>query len=491
VVLLRRVAVLVLVALFTFAVGSAGATSGISEFKLAPGARPTELTAGPDGYVWFVEQAAGRIGSISPSGTIHSYTIPTANSQPAGITSGPDGALWFTESGADKIGRYQPGVGFTEYPIPTAASSPRGITEGPDGDLWFCEAAANQVAKITPGGVVTEYPLPIPRSDPARITAAPDGNLWVTQPAANRIAQVTTSGAVSEHAVPSGSTLARITVGPDGALWFAEQGLDRVGRMTTSGALTQYSLPTSGSRPTGITTGADGLLWVTESAADKIASLNPSSGKISTYSLPTTKAVPTGITLGADGNPWLAEYDANRIARANRVTSHVYVIVHDTAYEPTTRWQPLSSSVKWVFEGPNPHTVTDATGMGMFDSGPLTAVTYYTHDFTAAGSYAYQSTTNPGMAGTIDVPVQAPTTGHRDIPFTVTWATSSPTGNSTFDVQVELPGATAYTPWQTAVTTTHAAYTPSAGAGTYRFQARRTDNSGASGWSPAVSVTVG
>jgi virginiamycin B lyase len=471
-------------------VSTAGATSGISEFKLASSTRPTELTTGPDGNVWFIEQAAGRIASISPGGAIHTYAIPTANSQPAGITSGPDGALWFTESRADKIGRYQPGAGFTEYSIPTRASSPRGIAEGPDGDLWFCESAANKVAKITPSGVVTEYPLPVAHSGPGRITAGPDGNLWVTQATANRIARITTSGVVTEHALPSGSTPARITVGPDGALWFAEQGSDKIGRLTTSGALTQYSLPTSASRPTGITSGADGLLWMTETAAGDIASLNPTSGKISTYSLPTAKAGPSGITLGADGNPWLAEYAANRIARANRVTSHVYVIVHDNAFEPATRRQPLGTSVKWVFEGPSPHTVTDATGMGMFDSGPLTAVSYYTHTFTAAGSYAYQSATDPGMTGTIDIPVRAPTTGRRGTPVTVTWATSTPTGNSTFDVQVELPGATTYTPWQTAVTTTHAAYTPGAGAGAYRFQARRTDQSGASGWSPAVTVNV-
>jgi hypothetical protein len=94
------------------------------------------------------------------------------------------------------------------------------------------------------------------------------------------------------------------------------------------------------------------------------------------------------------------------------------------------------------------------------------------------------------MTGTIDVPVRAPATGRRDTPLTVTWATATPTGNSTFDVQVELPGTTTYVPWQTAVTSTHAAYTPGAGVGTYRFEARRTDQSGASDWSPAVSVSV-
>ena len=259
--------------------------------------------------------------------------------------------------------------------------------------------------------------------------------------------------------------------------------------MTTSGALRQFTLPTAASRPTGITAGADGLLWVTESAAGKVASLNPS-GKISSYSIPTSRAIPDGITLGADGDPWLAEYAGGRIARVNRATGHVYVIVHDNAYEPFARRQPLGSSVKWVFEGPNPHTATDATGMGMFDSGPLGAVRYYSHTFTAAGSYPYQSTTDTGMTGVINVPVLAPAAARRNTPFTVTWATTAPAGNTTFDIQVEPPGTTAYVPWQTAVTTIHAAYTPTAGAGVYRFQARRSDGGGASGWSPPVTVNV-
>ena len=38
-------------------------------------------------------------------GTIIEFPIPTSKSAPAEITAGPDGNLWFTESGSNKIGR--------------------------------------------------------------------------------------------------------------------------------------------------------------------------------------------------------------------------------------------------------------------------------------------------------------------------------------------------------------------------------------------------
>src|SRR5947209_2712050 len=76
-----------------------------------------------------------------PSGGITEYLVPTAGSQPAQITAGPDGALWFTESTANKLGRITTSGTFTEYAVPTANAGPAGITVGPDGALWFTEVS--------------------------------------------------------------------------------------------------------------------------------------------------------------------------------------------------------------------------------------------------------------------------------------------------------------------------------------------------------------
>jgi hypothetical protein len=41
-------------------------------------------------------------------GTITECDLPTANSYPYEITAGPDGNIWFAEAGANKIGRITP-----------------------------------------------------------------------------------------------------------------------------------------------------------------------------------------------------------------------------------------------------------------------------------------------------------------------------------------------------------------------------------------------
>ena len=64
--------------------------------------------------------------SAQPTVTISEYAIPTAMAGVSDITAGPDGALWFTEFGPSKIGRITTTGVITEYVVslPPIASSP-------------------------------------------------------------------------------------------------------------------------------------------------------------------------------------------------------------------------------------------------------------------------------------------------------------------------------------------------------------------------------
>ena len=91
---------------------------------------------------------------------IDEYLLPNAGSQPAGITVGPDGALWFAEEAGNRIGRIDPrqavngtANGITEYAIPQVPGFPSladQITVGPDGRLWFTEPGASRLSSIDP-----------------------------------------------------------------------------------------------------------------------------------------------------------------------------------------------------------------------------------------------------------------------------------------------------------------------------------------------------
>jgi virginiamycin B lyase len=81
---------------------------------------------------------------------LHSIDSSIAMMAANGIAMGPDGNLWFTENADNKIGRLSVDGELTEYPIPPADSAPLGIVAGPDGDLWFTESNASQIGQITP-----------------------------------------------------------------------------------------------------------------------------------------------------------------------------------------------------------------------------------------------------------------------------------------------------------------------------------------------------
>src|SRR5688500_4657457 len=125
------------------------AAAAIDEFPVAPGANPGGITAGPDGALWFVEEGTSTIGRITTAGAVtNHFPVPTAGTTlpPTDpnyvnaldqITAGPDGNLWFTQPRDDQIGVITPGGAVIEYTVSPSGSKPDAITRGPDGNLWF------------------------------------------------------------------------------------------------------------------------------------------------------------------------------------------------------------------------------------------------------------------------------------------------------------------------------------------------------------------
>jgi len=86
-------------------------------------------------------QGAGTpkpIGHIAPDGTITEF--PTAaGSTPYDITAGPDGNLWFTDQGLNGVGRITPSGTYTGFGG-LGLVTPRGIATGPDGHIYVVDA---------------------------------------------------------------------------------------------------------------------------------------------------------------------------------------------------------------------------------------------------------------------------------------------------------------------------------------------------------------
>lgn len=297
------------------AVAQSGTFSAVSEYA-APTAhsRPSGITAGPDGNVWFTESDVNKIGRVTTSGVFTEFTVPF--SLPNGIVAGPDGNLWVTDE-ASKIDRITPSGAVTRYQVPTINGYPSGITVGPDGALWFTEYIGNKIGRVTTAGIVTEYPIPTVGSGPTGITAA-GGSLWFTEFGSSKIGQMSTAGVVvAEYYVPTPFAQPDgITAGPDGAVWFTEFYGNKIGRITTAGVITEYPVPTVNGGPVGITASPDGALWFTEyNNVGAIARIT-TAGLITEYAVPTASSQPDAIAVGPDGGLWFGEYNSGKIGRA-------------------------------------------------------------------------------------------------------------------------------------------------------------------------------
>ena len=191
-------------------------------------------------------------------------------SAPCEITAGPDGNLWFTECNinGNSIGRITPSGVITEFPLPTSGRGyyPLAIAPGPDSNIWFTEPCVNRIGRITPAGLVAEFPLPTGSSDPARDHRRPRRKPLVYG-RAEPIGRITTEGVIAEFSIPTGgSGPAGSPPGRDGNLWFTERAGNEIGRITTAGVVTEFAVPTTENGPFGITAGPKGNIWFTEIA---------------------------------------------------------------------------------------------------------------------------------------------------------------------------------------------------------------------------------
>lgn len=291
----------------SISVTSGKVEQGYIEYSLPPRSAPTNITAGPDGKLWFTDLGTAKVGKITTGGEITEYSAELQDLE--GITSGPDGKLWFV--GHPSVNDITTLGALTVYHMSRTEPGNMGIVAGSDGNLWFTEEGKSYIGRISTNNVILgEYALPA-GSRPDGIAAGPDGNLWFANGATSKIGKITTSGSITEYSLPTGSDPFDITAGPDGNLWFTELGTSKLGKITTSGSITEYALAAA-SQPRGIAS-VGGKLYVTEFDADKVARVT-TAGAVTEYSLPTGSK-PNDIAAGPDGNLWIAARSSSKILK--------------------------------------------------------------------------------------------------------------------------------------------------------------------------------
>jgi virginiamycin B lyase len=479
---------------------AAFATLGdVKPFTVHP--QPWGIVTGPDGKVWYTSEAPTTTdtgyGWISADGKTTGFHKNLVSAYPVDIVAGPDGRLWINGWNPNKINRVTTAGVATAFDAKTTSSQINSLTVGPDDHIWFTLFDADKIGRMSlDGQTVKEYSLAA-GAGPDGITTGPDGHLWFTEQSGNKIGTMKPDGTgYHEYGTdlsPS-AFLQYITAGPDGNLWFAECNTDTIGRITTAGVITEFNTNiTAGSCPEGIAPGWDHNLWFSESGATTVAvgRITPS-GTVNEYG--STKYA-GAVAPGIDGNVWLTDWGTGAVDRVDDTdqVGVAYDLVRDNFFTPVNRRATLGGQVEWMFLGPNAHGVRDSSGMGLFNSGPKSIVSYYMHRFHAAGTYPYHSPGDTGMTGSVAVPMAAtPKTGTTSTAFALTWADGAAPAGFEYDVEIKRPGDAHFQAFRTGVTFGHGSYTPTKGAGKYSFRARlrRKSDGTHTGWSPVSTVTA-
>lgn len=167
------------------AIGRVSMSGEIKEFRdgLNQEGSIWDIAVGPGGYIWFTNPGANDVGRVSEQGEI----TEIGNGglvEPRDITAGPDGNMWFTYwRGIGKVSLQGEVTSLREKIAPD--SSPREIVSGPDGRLWFVsygESAIPAIGRIIPGD---DRPSPEQRPpyEPPGLSFTP-GRLALQQPGA-------------------------------------------------------------------------------------------------------------------------------------------------------------------------------------------------------------------------------------------------------------------------------------------------------------------
>jgi virginiamycin B lyase len=280
------------------------------------------IASGSDGRVWATGPNSDQIYAVTSStsvggpGLVIAYPVPhpagTNVATPTDITAGPDGALWFVEENGKAIGRISTLGVTTLYPL-AANRFLKYIIAGPDGNLWFNERGdgnlqPSAIAKITTGGAITEYPLPNTVVADA-LAAGPDGNVYFVE-------GVKAGYAALVRVTPSSGAMTTVTnlvwggpltLGADNNFYVIAGNLGKLYRVTTGGAVSDVTVFAT-LNSSSIAHGSNSRLYlgaVGTGAGAGISIIGTDGTNIVNFPLPGSAGV-AGVVQGPDGNVWAA-----------------------------------------------------------------------------------------------------------------------------------------------------------------------------------------
>jgi hypothetical protein len=198
------------------------------------------------------------------------------------------------------------------------------------------------------------------------------------------------------------------------------------------------------------------------------------------------------VTVTPDRHVWGAGFGP---AQSKSLVEEVCpALITGEGFAPQSIDAFTATGVAWLFDPANvgEHSVTDASGLGLFDSGPRGPGSGFAFSYFSAGTYEVIDTLT-GHMSIVKVPLHAwPQEGPETGTFHISWAGARLPGPYVADIQVRRPGAPGFEDWKTDQSFFASTFVPDAGPGTYLFRARARDplTGAASEYSPLLAIVV-
>ena len=286
-----------------------------------PNRMPFSGTPDKDGKIWIPEFGrANRIARLDPgTGEVQEFVTPHQGT--AGIHAaypGPDGKVWFTQQASNKLGMWDPATQkITEYQDK--------YKEGLEG----IEAGGSKhTVRVDASGYVWSSGLPLTRFDPKTATfrryenaraydVNPDleGNIWFTWYQDSKIGRGDAkTGEIKMWDLPTKGNPRRIVFDSKGIAWVGEFTSGKIARFDPkTEQFKEYDLPGPRATPYALGVDAKDNIWYSSHDLDVVGKLDPNTGKVTEYPIPYPENYFKEFFLDDQGRMWFGSPPHNKV----------------------------------------------------------------------------------------------------------------------------------------------------------------------------------
>lgn len=137
---------------------------------------PYGVAVSADGAVWATLQNGNQLLRLAADGTGKTFDLPRGGAVPTDVAAGPDGSVWFLQFRANRIGRFKDGQ-FSDVEVGQESAGLSGIAVAPNDDVWFGMMRRASLGRLRNGRIAV-FQLPRGNARPFSVAVDRDGNVW-------------------------------------------------------------------------------------------------------------------------------------------------------------------------------------------------------------------------------------------------------------------------------------------------------------------------